>query len=63
METVRNNSDREELLHSDHSETGKPTKEKPVSEGLERLADEMAGRGRARQRQDEKGVIVESDGH
>jgi len=62
METVRNNNDREELRHSD---TDEATKGRPVSERLERLADEMAGRGRARQRQDEagKGVIVESDGH
>jgi hypothetical protein len=62
MDTVRNKNDREELQNSD---TSKATKEKPVSERLERLADDMAGRGRARQQQDEagKGVIVESDGH
>jgi hypothetical protein len=62
METVRNKNDREELPNSD---TNRPTEEKPVSEKLEKLADEMAGRGRARQQQDEVGesVIVESDGH
>lgn len=62
MKTIQNNNDREELSHSD---TSKTTEEKPVSARLERLADEMAERGRVRQRQDEagKGVIVESDGH
>jgi len=38
METVRNNNDREELRHSD---TDEATKGRPVSERLERLADEM----------------------
>ena len=41
------------------------SRKRPVSKRLEKIADEAAGRGRARQRQDEagKGVIVESDGH
>lgn len=60
MEIARNKNDREEMSHS---ETCKPAKEKPVSASLERLADEMAERGRARQRRDDEGVIIESDGH
>lgn len=60
LEILRNNNDREEISHS---EKGKPTEEKPVSASVERIADEMAARGRARQRRDDKGVIIESDGH
>jgi hypothetical protein len=43
----------------------KPFEKQPISKKMERIANEAAGRGRARQRRDEAGkdVIVQSDGH
>jgi hypothetical protein len=61
MQTIVNDKDRERPSHPD---TDEPIEEKTESKRLDRIADEAAGRGRARQRQDEAGkdIIVQSDG-
>lgn len=43
----------------------KPIGKQPISKKMESIANEAAGRGRARQQHDEAGkdVIVQSDGH